>query len=194
MKKIITIIFLFNFLICFSQKKEFANQGEQENYWAEQLFKKEYKKQDFEKFKGKIEILNNNQIKFDNKILNIHCPKIYLPIFSTGIFFPQIIIGNTENNKVLTDEDVAKLNPEERFRYNLNRNDSFSISELEELIFLSNSPKIKRFRFWSFRHGFANPQVYFFELINEKADNKTSIEKFIKNAKLTYFKAGHMVI
>jgi len=194
MKQIITIIFLFNFLFVFSQKREFKNQGEQENYWAEILFEKEYKKQDYTKFNGKIEIISDDKIKFENKNLIVFCPKEYLSIFTTGMFYPQLILGNTKNNKILSNEEQEKLSSEERFKYNLDRNDSFSISAFEELTFLTKSPKTKRFRFWNFRAGFANPQVYFIELTNEKATEKTLMQDFIQNAQLTFIKAGHIVL
>lgn len=194
MKQIITTIFIFNFLVCFSQNREFKNQGEQENYWAERIFEKEYKKQQYDKFNGKIEIINDNKIKFENKTLIVYCPKEFLSIFISGIFYPQLIIGNEENNKELSNEEQEKLSPEDRFKYNFSRNDSFSVSVFEELTFLSNSPKIKRFRFWNSRPGFANPQVYFIELTNENAEVNTSLENFLKNAELTYIKAGHIII
>jgi hypothetical protein len=194
MKQIIAIIFLFNFLFGFCQKREFKNQGEQENYWAEILFEKEYKKQEYSKFNGKIEIISDDKIKFENKNLIVYCPKEYLSIFTTGIFYPQLILGNTENNKVFSNEEQEKLSSEERFKYNLSRNDSFSVSAFEELTFLSKSPKIKRFRFWNSRPGFANPQVYFIELTNEKATEKTLLQEFIQEAELTFIKAGHIVI
>lgn len=194
MKQIITTLCLFIFLVGFSQKREFKNQGEQENYWAEIVFEKDYKKQQYNKFNGNIEIVNDNKIKFDNKTLIVHCQKEFLPIFTSGIFYPQLIIGNGENNKILSKEEEEKLSPQDRFIYNLNRNDSFSVSIFEELSFLSKSPKIKRFRFWNSRPGSANPQVYFIELTNEKANEKTSLEKFIQNAELTFIKAGHIII
>lgn len=194
MKQIITILLLFNFLFSFSQKREYKNQGEQENYWAEILFRKEYKKQDYTKFNGKIEIISDDKIKFGNKNLIVYCPKEYLSIFTTGIFYPQLILGDTENNKILSNEEQVKLSSEERFKYNLNRNDTFRISAFEELTFLTKSPKTKRFRFWNFRPGFANPQVYFIELTNEKATKKTLLQEFIQNAQLTFIKAGHIII
>jgi hypothetical protein len=195
MKSIITLILLiFNLITCTSQNKEFKNQGEQEDYWAERIFNNEYVKKEYSKFNGKIEIINDNKILFDNKTLLVNCPKTYLAIFKNGLFYPQLIFGNSENNKILSNEELNKLSQNDRFFYNINRNDSFSISNFEELEFLSKSPKIKRFRFWNFRHGSANPQVYFIELINENANSNTSLENFLKNAHLTYIKAGHIVI
>ena len=40
----------------------------------------------------------------------------------------------------------------------------------------------------------ANPQVYLFELTNEKANEKTDWKSFIKNAKLTFVKEGWIII
>jgi len=185
---------IFNFFVCFSQNREFKNQGEAENFWAEKIFEKEYSRQQYDKFNGKIEVINDNEIKFENKTLIVHCPKEYLSIFTTGIFYPQLIIGNEENNNILSSEEFEKLSPEDKLKYSLSRNDSFNVSVFEELTFLNKSPKIKRFRFWNSRPGFANPQVYFIELTYGNAKKNTSLESFLKKAQLTYIKAGHIII
>lgn len=196
MNNFFTFLFLFIFFLGISQKREFKNQGEQENYWAEQVFEKEYQKQNYSKYKGNILIESNTQIIFGNKTLNINCNSDFLPIFTNGIFYPQLILGNTENNKILTNSELEKLTPQEQVFYKLGRNDLFNISELEELTFLNKnkSPTIKRFRFWSFWSGMANPQVYYFEITNENANDNTTINEFIKNSKLTFLKSGHIIL
>lgn len=182
------------FFIGFSQKREFKNQGEQENYWAEQIFEKEYKKENYSRFNSEILVKSNSEILFHNKTLMVYCSSDYLPIFTLGIFYPQLLIGTGENNEILSKDEFDKLTDEKKFFYNLQKNDSFSISNLEELKFLSKNPTIKRFRFWNFRSGFVNPQVYYFELTNKNANKKTSLEEFIKRSELTYIKSGHLVI
>ena len=96
--------------------------------------------------------------------------------------------------KKINKVEFGKLNINEQVFYKINRNDLFNISELEELQFLSNDSEIKRFRFWSFHLGMANPQVYYFELTNESATKNTSLEDFIKNSKLTFVKSGHIIL
>ena len=76
----------------------------------------------------------------------------------------------------------------------MSRNDSLTISEFEELKFLTKSYTQKRFRFWLFRKGTANPTVCFIELTNDKASSKTDLTTFINGAALTYFKSGWIVI
>jgi hypothetical protein len=69
-----------------------------------------------------------------------------------------------------------------------------TISNLEELPFLSTSAEQKRFRFWLFRQGRANPTVCFIELINKKATSTTDIKTFIDGAELTFYKEGWIII
>lgn len=194
MKRFFILLFLLIFFIGFSQKREFKNQGEQENYWAEQIFEKKYKKENYSRFNSEILVKSNSEILFDNKTLIVYCSSDYLPIFTLGIFYPQLLIGTGENNEIFSKDEFDKLTDEKKFFYNLQKNDSFNISNLEELKFLNKNPTIKRFRFWNFRSGFANPQVYYFELTNKNANKKTSLEEFIKRSELTYIKSGHLVI
>lgn len=87
-------ILIFSVAIVYGQKKEFKNQGDQENYWAEELFEQKYIEQSFEKFKGSISIIDKSNIEFDNKGLEFWSVKPeLLEIFTEGIFYPQIIIG-----------------------------------------------------------------------------------------------------
>ena len=148
----------------------FRNQGEQEDYWAKQLFEKEYKKYEYSKFSEEIKT-NNSEIQFGK----IQCIKYsdysdseynkYKLIFEKGLLYPDILGVDT-----------------------------LDICCLKELTFLSNSPKIKRFRFllWETIGDtiIMNPNVYLFELTNEKANIATGWEIFIENAKLTFIKYG----
>ena len=179
--KLALIIFLLSFTtVCNSQSEQdkvetekttelkppFKNQGEQEDYWAQELFKKEYKKQHYSKFIGEI-TTTDSKIKF-GKVQYIELfdsNSDYNLIFEKGLFYPDIL------NAI-----------------------SLRIGSLEELDFLSNNPKIKRFRFWLYRPNMANPQVYLFELTNEKANEKTDWKSFVKNAKLTFIKDGWIII
>jgi hypothetical protein len=94
-------------------KHEFQNQGEQENYWAEQLFKKEYRKRRFKKFNGKI-IINDDQYQYGNQVLIISVSSDFKPLFEQGILYPDIIHGyyiSGKRIKLLQSKgDTAKPN------------------------------------------------------------------------------------
>jgi len=203
MKKTATII---TFLITFfaiaqnanvidDTQKNFRNQGEQEEYWTKELFEKEYSEQEHEKFGGAISVESNSIIKFDNKTLNIWAiDPILLKIFTNGILYPQLIIGDEKNRLPQSKAELDSLCGSERLAYFLAKNDSLKISDFKELKFLSITPKKKRFTFWVYNSGFMNPQVYFIELTNKKATKKTNMDAFINGSQLTYLKAGWLII
>ena len=195
MKKQLLFLLLLSISTVGAQEIKFENQGQQEDYWAKELFRKEYVKQSFAKFDGKISVVDKNTVMFDNKTLIIWAfqPDL-LEIFTEGIFYPQILIGDEENSPIKTPEELAKLSDQERLSYKMLRNDSLKISDFEEVKLLSKSPKVKRFRFWNFTSGFANPTVYFIELTNDNANETTDFKTFIKNAKLTFVKSGWLII
>ncbi len=149
------------------RKPTFKNQGEQEDYWAQEFFKKEYKPEKYLKYSGEIKIREDNRIHFGQfqavEIFNTNSENNM--IFTKGLFYP----------------DILGLM-------------SLKIGNLEEVKFLSDSPKIKRFRFWLYRPNMANPQVYFFELTNNKATERTEWNSFIENARLTFVKGGWIII
>ncbi|GAA4239857.1 hypothetical protein [Winogradskyella damuponensis] len=180
MKLIVTILLLTFSFGCKSQnnpekvetekttelKPPFKNQGEQEKYWAQEFFKEEYKKKHYSKFVGEIE-KSENKIKF-GKVQYVELfdtNSDYNLIFEKGLFYPDILSAI-----------------------------SLRIGNLEELEFLSKNPKVKRFWFWLYQPNMANPQVYLFELTNEKANEKTDWKSFIKNAELTFVKNGWIII
>ena len=124
-------------------KPPFNNQGEQEDYWAQEFFKIEYKKQTHKRFTESIEIQKEkelldgngnrmefaNQIRFGNRAINIHLPDLkYQSIFKNGILYPDLISEN-----------------------------DFTIGVFEELDFLSLTANVKRFRMWIFHEKRANP-------------------------------------
>ena len=174
-------------------KREFKNQGEQEDYWAEQLFEKEYSKTHFDKFKGDIVIIGNGFIFGDKTFVITNTTKELKLIFSSGIFYPTIITGDTKSI-VKSQKELDTLSVAEKYFYNVARTDGLTISGFEELKFLTKSNTQKRFRFWLFRKGSANPTVCFIELTNDKANSKTDLIAFINGAALTYFKSSWIVI
>jgi hypothetical protein len=177
-----------------SDKKEFKNQGEQEDYWAEQLFEKDYKKQTFEKYTGDI-VVDKNFFKYAEQVLEIDdtSKKELTAIFSKGLFYPSIITGVVITNPK-SNEELNKMTTSEKAVYGLIRTDSLRISLLEEVPFLSKSPKQKRFRFWLIRKGRANPEVCFIELTNPNATSGTDIKTFVDGAVLTFYRQAWTVI
>ena len=149
------------------KKQDFANQGEEENYWAVQFFNTEYKNQTFENLEDSSIFISEDTIKYGNKILEIKgINPEFKPIFKKQISYLDVIPYP----------------------------DTISICCVQELNFLDISPKIKRFSCWLFRMGFANPTVYFIELTNDNANDKTDLENFMVGAKITFFKSGWVVI
>lgn len=75
---------------------------------------------------------------------------------------------------------------------------------------INPNSQVKRFSFWSFPKKIENPKdstsidyilstrinpdVYYFELKNEYADENTDLIEFIKGSKLTFFKHGGIII
>ncbi len=175
-------------------KPPFKNQGEQEDYWTQELFKKEYKKLSYETYRNEIVEKEGTEFIYDNKSFNIYGVNEALKlIFKKGILYPQLISGfTTEKRK--SEKELDSLSATQRYFYEMSRGDNLTITNLEELHFLSDSPKIKRFRFWLGRPKSANPQVYIFELTNETADKKTELKDFIENSKLTFLKEGWLII
>jgi hypothetical protein len=180
MKYLITVILLVHLVSCKPQlevgemktefnseiKPPFSNQGEQEDYWAQELFKKEYKRKLYPKYIGEIKT-TDSKIHFgaDQFIEFGDSNSKYQLILEKGLFYPGILDATT-----------------------------LTIGNLEELKFLSSNPKVKRFRFWLYYEDLANPQVFLFELTNDKADKTTEWRTFIEDAKLTFIKDGWTII
>jgi hypothetical protein len=75
-------------------QREFKNQGEQEDYWAERLFAREYKVQIIEKYNGPIIIGANGTYRYGDKVLTVSNTNDTLKaIFEKGFFLPQLIFG-----------------------------------------------------------------------------------------------------
>ncbi|NLR95060.1 hypothetical protein, partial [Flammeovirga agarivorans] len=197
MRLLITLILILIGIKAFSQeelKPTFKNQGEQEKYWAQEFFKYNYRDSIFSTYKGEVRKISNYEYRFNNKSFFIESTSdSFQPLFSQGILYPQLIIGYHLEPKKSTEE-LELLSPFDRYIYTLKRGDSLTVFKLEEIKFLSKSAKVKRFWFWLFDKDIPNPTVYLFELTNTKANNRTSMEDFILNSKLTFFKKGWMVL
>ena len=150
-----------------NEKMEFKNQGEQEDYWAKELFKKEYIRKTYNSFSGKIFTLDNKNFHFGNRYFEVtNTADSLMKIFSQGLIYPDL----------------------------LDKSDGLTIANLREQKFLSTDPTIKRFKFWVFRMGLANPQVYSIELTNKDGKEATDMNTFLKGSTLTFVKPAWIVL
>jgi hypothetical protein len=188
---IVVILILLSFGNLFGQSEDFNNSKYQ---FAKEVFSKEYSKQNFEKFKGKITVESENSIRFDEKTLIIPClAEDYKRIFTSGIFYPNIITGN-QIAVTKTKKEIENMTTSEKILYNLTRIDSIQIGNLEELERLNPNSKTKRFVFWLYNKGRMNPQECYFELENKTATKETSFSQFINNANVTFFYLGTLIL
>jgi hypothetical protein len=186
-----------------SAEPEFANEGEREDYSTKELFKREYKYEYYERYKGQI-VIHGDSYQYNDVVLVVYKYPELKGIFEKGLFYPDIIsqsfkfkppiriklLNNTETTGAKKDTTATT----KKLFYNMIRTDSLIVADLEELKFLETKPTQKRFRFWMVRKGFANPTVYFFELTNEKATKDTGMASFINGSTLTFFDEGWIII
>lgn len=144
----------------------FETQGEQEDFWAQELFKNEYKKEEYPRYSGNI-TTTINRIYFENDWIEVLGKNSeFQQMFEQGILYPSLF-GQYE----------------------------LKFGDLEQLYFLSDNPRVKRFRFIHYERTLldtklANPQVYLFELENENIKGNEPLSEFVESAKLTFLKAG----
>ncbi|GAA3737507.1 hypothetical protein GCM10022422_21000 [Flavobacterium ginsengisoli] len=162
--------------------------------FSKEVFEKKYSRKYFERFKGKILILNENSIQFDEKTLILtNVNNDYISIFTKGVFYPNIITENS-TSILKTKEELSKMTKDEKMIYNFNKTDSIRISNFHELKRLNPNPQTKRFVFWRYRKGMVNPTECYFELENKKASTETSLADFIENSQLTFYYRGTIII
>lgn len=188
MKTLIISVLLF--CICLSQ-----THGQNSKYqFSTDVFKKEYKKREVEAFKGKVVKINETTFQYGDKVLEVDCEdSSLLIIFSTGIFHPNII-GGKVTNKSLTQSQLDTMSTEKQIFYNLSRNDSIRIGEVEELGRLNPNSKTRRFVFWLYQKGMLNPTECYFELYNDKGRRRMKIAEFVKGSKVTFYHRGTIII
>jgi hypothetical protein len=189
MKTLLTIALTVCFNYLFGQNSE-----DNRYYLPTGVFKSEiYKAERHPKFDGEIKKVGNNYYKFGDKKLKISLEdSTMLTIFQTGIFNPDIVFGKETTHKEQTDLDTMSQN--QRAFYNLVRNDSLSICCFEQLERLNPNAQTKRFRFWVFKIGVANPTEYYLEFQNDKATKKTTLKKFLESSIMTFYYKGTLII
>lgn len=190
MKKLLILI-LFSIYLTNS----FGQNLDEEKYrFAKDVFNSDdYKKNSYPRFQQNIQSVGNNIYQFGEKTLTLDIEnKNYEKLFLKGIFNPDVIFGKETIKKSKAELDTVA--PNKKILYNLLRNDSLYICCFEELEKLNPNPQTKRFKFWLIRIGVMNPTEYYIEFHNKKATQKTSIEEFIENAKMTFYYQGTSII
>jgi len=168
-------------------------QGENERYWAQEIFDKNYSPQLFERYKGTIILINETTFRYDESIIIAHfIEKEYRAIFEKGILYPAIF-GGYNDGRILELPQVPDSVRSKPF-YSFSRNDSLYVGIMESLMFLNPSDKIKRFKLYLSRPGVMNPSMYVFELTNDTANKTTDLVSFINGARLTFFKFVSILI
>lgn len=191
MKSLFQIIFIFSISIT-NLLGQSNNAASGKYQFAREVFEKEYKKEVYEKFAGKIIIENKNSIRYNEKILMLPGIKDdYKLIFTKGIFYPNIIRGS-QIATVKSKSDSMTTN--QKLLYTIFRIDSLSIDNFDELEELNPNPQTKRFVFWLWRLGMMNPTECYFELEDDKATKETPFSEFIENSKLTFYYRGTIIL
>jgi hypothetical protein len=140
-------------------------------------FKNEYIKQTFKTYSDEIKEIEKPELTFDNKSFHIYGVNGTLKVFFLkGILYPQLISSYTTDRRK-SEKELDSLTVSQKYFYELTRGANLTITNLEELKYLSNSPKIRRLRFWLGRSNSANLQVYLFELTDETADKNTELKE-----------------
>jgi hypothetical protein len=184
------LLLIFVLSICLNQA---FGQNSKYNF-ASEVFKKEYNKHVFEKFKGKIEVIDEGVFRFGDKVLTVDVEDYsVLTIFSQGIFHPNIV-GGTPTIKELTQAQLDTMSESARFFHNLSRNDTIRIGQVESLERLNPNFKTKRYLFWLYQRGMANPTECYFEIHNSRATKNMTFEEFVKGSRVTFYHKGTIII
>lgn len=188
--RIETIILL---LIFCSQA--FGQQSEDGKYqFAKDIFNSEqYKSEKHPKYDGDVKKIGNSLYKFGDKKLNISVEDTsLLVIFQKGIFNPDVIFG--KETTIVEQAELDTMSQSQRVLYNLFRNDSLLICCFQQLDKLNPNAHTKRFSFWVFSVGIANPTEYYLELQNDKSNNTTSLHEFLNHSIMTFHYKGTIII
>ncbi|WP_092099981.1 hypothetical protein [Pontibacter chinhatensis] len=152
------------------EERTYANQGEYENLLAEQHFNQDYEVRQYQKFNGNIvkdSLSGHNIVYFDSLrvILNIE-DEVYRGVFTEGILNPR----------------------------HLYYSQSMQLCCFKELTHLNKNGTKRRFRFWVFEEGMANPLEYLIELTNGTATSQTTLSEFLNKAVVTHISEPRVII
>jgi hypothetical protein len=133
-----------------------------------------------------------NTYKFGNRIIKLQVDNpVIRTIFTQGLFNPDIIFGPATFK---SQTEIDSMSTSESVLYNLIRDDSIIICCFEQLERLNPNHLTKRFSFWVFNIGSANPTEYYIEFKNKKATKHTTPADFFKNAQMTFFYKGTIIM
>jgi hypothetical protein len=183
MRTFYTMLFLFVFTLASSQNNNYT--------FARDVFKKEYKEQTYEPYKGVVTVVDSITIMYGEQVLIIPTrEEKYRGIFThhANLFADNYLVTTK------TDEEFEAMTREEQLQYMLGRNDTINIINFEELEELNPNAKTKRFIFWRFHGNMLNPTEYYFELKNDKATRRTPLSEFIAGARLTFLYKGTIIL
>lgn len=154
-----------------------------------EYFEKNYKKQNYKRFDGKITV-NNNSVNFDKKTVSFDAAeKKIQTILKNGLIYPQLIseYQAEKYKKETTDRTqkrFMKIQKDWKAAFDIQ---SMRLSQLQELQYFKNNIQVKRFKIISKNSNLPNSVTYYFELTNDKANAQTNLEDFVNGAKLTFF-------
>ena len=159
---------------------------------AKRLLNDSLLKHTFQKYNGEILLLDKNTNRYGERIIQVmYSDSIMVSIFERGILYPELIVGNTA---IKTKSEFDSLSQNEKMIYNFIRSDSVRITNLR-MLDITDKPVIsKLFTFLLWRKSEANPSLYFFELMDEHANEKTDLNSFILGSKLTLFEFCSILI
>lgn len=193
MKKLIAICI--TLLITISTYPQSESLNDSRYIFPKRVFTEEYKRQKHKRYRGKITVIDKNNIKYGDKILTIPTLKEeYTLIFTSGLFHPEIIVGKGKAI-VKSQSEINKMSDTQKVMYQMSRRDSIIIGyNFDELKLLNPNPQTKRFVFWLLTPGLGNTTECYFELYNPNATDKTPMQEFINGARLTFYHRGTIII
>jgi hypothetical protein len=164
-----------------------GTQGYAEDQLIRKTFTETKERKEYARYRGHIVTSEDqNKIQYDSATVSLpDTPAEFRAIFSQGLFYPLLIAKNqTGQASIITPlpDSLAKdlFNHFGRLQY-------LSIGAFQEIKSENLSPSIKRFSFYLWQKGFANPSLYIFELENITANKSAGTAEFINGAKLTLF-------
>ncbi|GAB0157039.1 hypothetical protein CHRYSEOSP005_23080 [Chryseobacterium sp. Alg-005] len=169
----------------FSQKKETMSTKDKA---VAEHFKNDYKKKNYKRFDGKI-TEKDKLFQFDDKVIYYDkTDKITTLLLKEGLIYPQLLtdyqmqkfLDETEDK---TQKRFLKLQKDPKAGFDVN---GIKLNNTTEVSFLNANSHVKRFKIQCRDNRISSTLTYFIELTNKEANDKTSLEDFIKGAKLTY--------
>lgn len=152
----------------YTLKPPFETQEAQERYWCQEIFKREYKREVYKKFNGQIESRKHLFLFQDGDTVRTLSDNAQdIELFMSGLLYPKLFCAS-----------------------------NMVVSGIQELGFLSNNPKVRRYYCYidCEEHVGNQTLAFVFELTNEEGTCDLQFTQFIKNARLTFLKEGWVVV